>query len=34
VPDASSNKHLMACWVDVRTGELREGAPQAQGAHA
>jgi oligopeptide transport system ATP-binding protein len=31
VPDAKSDSHTMACWVDVRTGELREGAPRAQG---
>ena len=31
VPDAKVAGHTMACWVDVRTGELREGAPKAQG---
>lgn len=27
VPDGPSD-HTMACWVDVRTGELRQGAPE------
>lgn len=31
VPDAKSDLHTMACWVDVRTGELREGAPKPKG---
>jgi len=34
VPEAKVKSQLMACWVDVRSGELREGAPQVQGAHA
>jgi oligopeptide transport system ATP-binding protein len=34
VPDATVPQHKMACWVDVRTGELREGAPKAQGVKA
>ena len=31
VPDAQTEKHTMACWVDVRTNELRPGAPKTQG---
>lgn len=30
VPDAATPDHLMACWVDVRTGELRPEALEAQ----
>ena len=36
VPEAitaeGTTAHTMACWVDVRTNELREGAPQLEGA--
>lgn len=31
VPEAQSDTHEMACWVDVRTNELRPGAPKTQG---
>jgi oligopeptide transport system ATP-binding protein len=31
VPDAQTQKHMMACWVDVRTNELLPTAPRTQG---
>ena len=31
VPEAPVTSHTMACWVDVRTNELRQGAPEAKG---
>ncbi|MGQ9887887.1 MAG: ABC transporter ATP-binding protein [Aggregatilineales bacterium] len=31
VPDAAVPSHTMACWVDVRSNELRQGAPEAKG---
>jgi ABC-type dipeptide/oligopeptide/nickel transport system ATPase component len=34
VPETTTPKHTMACWVDVRTGELRAGAPKSQGVKA
>jgi len=34
VPESTTPKHLMACWVDVRTNELRPGAPKSQGVKA
>ncbi len=34
VPESTTPKHMMACWVDVRSGELRAGAPKAQGVKA
>lgn len=31
VPETNVTAHTMACWVDVRSNELRPGVPQAKG---
>lgn len=31
VPETNVTSHTMACWVDVRSNELRQGVPQAKG---